>query len=190
MESHKREKDLFLLEIELDKLFPGQKQNTLKTQTSTSSRSPALRWQIPISPRRRLKQVGLAEPAVLITADDVRRGKPEPEGMLLAAQALGVDPSKCLVIEDAAAGIAAIIIGAAAVTPNFSSSAFTNDASEYLGGGFVKCWLGMRLKRSSFSPTLSAGSLFLIFPSSSSSTSPYNVMNPSKTTFVSDDLKI
>jgi mannitol-1-/sugar-/sorbitol-6-phosphatase len=44
---------------------------------------------------------------VLVSADDVRRGKPDPEGYLCAAALLGADPARCLVVEDAPAGIAA-----------------------------------------------------------------------------------
>ncbi|HLH57762.1 MAG TPA: HAD-IA family hydrolase, partial [Streptosporangiaceae bacterium] len=54
----------------------------------------------------RLAAAGLAAP-VVITADDVRAGKPDPEGYLLAAARLGVDPGRCLVVEDAAPGVAA-----------------------------------------------------------------------------------
>lgn len=55
----------------------------------------------------RLAHVGLPLPQTLISGDDVRRGKPDPEGYLAAAAALGVAPSECLVIEDAPAGLAA-----------------------------------------------------------------------------------
>jgi HAD superfamily hydrolase (TIGR01509 family) len=55
----------------------------------------------------RLAAVGLTLPDVLISAEDVQRGKPAPDGYLLAAQRLGVDPSECIVIEDTPAGIAA-----------------------------------------------------------------------------------
>ena len=55
----------------------------------------------------RLTHVGLPLPQTLISADDVERGKPEPEGYLAAASALGVAPSACVVIEDAPAGLAA-----------------------------------------------------------------------------------
>ncbi|MFE6157515.1 HAD-IA family hydrolase [Streptomyces sp. NPDC056486] len=55
----------------------------------------------------RLAAVGITAPSVLITADDVRCGKPDPEPYLLAAARLGVDPARCLVVEDAPAGIAA-----------------------------------------------------------------------------------
>jgi mannitol-1-/sugar-/sorbitol-6-phosphatase len=55
---------------------------------------------------RRIAHTGLAEPSVLVTADDVTRGKPDPEVFLLAARRLGVEPQRCIVIEDAPAGIA------------------------------------------------------------------------------------
>ena len=50
---------------------------------------------------------GLPTPPVLIAAEDVRFGKPDPEGYLKAAAALGQDIAGCLVIEDAPAGVAA-----------------------------------------------------------------------------------
>ena len=53
----------------------------------------------------RLAAAGLVPPAVTITFDDVRRGKPDPEPFLLAARRLGVDPADCLVVEDAPAGL-------------------------------------------------------------------------------------
>lgn len=54
----------------------------------------------------RLRGAGLEPPAVLITADSIARGKPDPEPFLLGAEGLGVDPARCLVLEDAPAGIA------------------------------------------------------------------------------------
>ena len=54
----------------------------------------------------RLGAAGLRPPAVLVAADDITRGKPDPEPYLLAAQRLGVEPSRCLVGEDAPAGLA------------------------------------------------------------------------------------
>jgi sugar-phosphatase len=44
---------------------------------------------------------------VLVTADDVVHGKPHPEPFLEAARRLGVDPRRCLVIEDAPKGLEA-----------------------------------------------------------------------------------
>jgi sugar-phosphatase len=57
--------------------------------------------------RARLEATGLQPPPVLITADQLERGKPHPEPYLTAARRLGVPPDRCLVIEDAPAGIAA-----------------------------------------------------------------------------------
>jgi sugar-phosphatase len=44
---------------------------------------------------------------VLVTAEDVSRGKPAPDGYVLAAQRLGVAANACLVFEDAPAGVLA-----------------------------------------------------------------------------------
>jgi HAD superfamily hydrolase (TIGR01509 family) len=44
---------------------------------------------------------------ILVTADDVRWGKPHPEVYLKAAAGLGVDPSACVVFEDAVVGVQA-----------------------------------------------------------------------------------
>ena len=46
-------------------------------------------------------------PKVLVTAEQVEVGKPNPAGYLRAAALLGVDPADCLVLEDAPAGVAA-----------------------------------------------------------------------------------
>ncbi|HEY8318621.1 MAG TPA: HAD-IA family hydrolase [Amnibacterium sp.] len=54
----------------------------------------------------RLAAVGL-EPPVLVTASDTAIGKPAPDPYLEAARRLGVDPTDCLVVEDAPAGIIA-----------------------------------------------------------------------------------
>jgi mannitol-1-/sugar-/sorbitol-6-phosphatase len=53
----------------------------------------------------RMRGAGLEPPAVLITADKIVRGKPDPEPFLLGARELGVDPERCLVLEDAPSGI-------------------------------------------------------------------------------------
>jgi mannitol-1-/sugar-/sorbitol-6-phosphatase len=69
-------------------------------------------WGVATSGRRstattRLRRAGLPVPAVLICAEDVARGKPNPDAYLLAATALGLPPSECVVIEDAPAGVEA-----------------------------------------------------------------------------------
>ncbi len=70
------------------------------------------RWAVVTSGHRdlaeaRLRAAGIPVPDVLVTADDVERGKPDPEGYLAAARQLGVLPADAVVLEDAAAGIAA-----------------------------------------------------------------------------------
>ena len=55
----------------------------------------------------RLSAVGLKVPATMVTADQVRNAKPNPEPFLLAASRLNVSPAECLVFEDAPAGIIA-----------------------------------------------------------------------------------
>jgi sugar-phosphatase len=55
----------------------------------------------------RLRAAGLPAPDVLVSADSVVRGKPDPEAFLLGARRLGVAPADCVVLEDAPAGIAA-----------------------------------------------------------------------------------
>jgi sugar-phosphatase len=64
----------------------------------------------------RLAAVGIEPPSVIVFADDVQRGKPDPEGYLTAARRLGSDPAGALVVEDAPPGIeAAKAAGMAAV---------------------------------------------------------------------------
>jgi sugar-phosphatase len=54
----------------------------------------------------RLGAAGITAP-VVVDRDAVAHGKPDPEGYLLAAARLGVDPADCLVVEDTATGAAA-----------------------------------------------------------------------------------
>ncbi|MCJ1677535.1 HAD-IA family hydrolase [Streptomyces sp. APSN-46.1] len=55
----------------------------------------------------RMSAAGLPMPGVRVTAESVSASKPDPEGFLKGAAALGVDPAECIVFEDSAAGIAA-----------------------------------------------------------------------------------
>ncbi|MFD9940402.1 HAD-IA family hydrolase [Nonomuraea sp. NPDC059023] len=55
----------------------------------------------------RLRGAGLPVPRVLVSADDVRHAKPHPEGFLLAAGLLGVDPADALAVDDSPSGIRA-----------------------------------------------------------------------------------
>ena len=70
-----------------------------------------LPWAVVTSADVPLARVRLAaariSPALLVTVEDVQAGKPDPEGYLLAARKLGADPRRCLVVEDAEAGVRA-----------------------------------------------------------------------------------
>lgn len=73
---------------------------------------PADKWAIVTSaPKslalRRMAAAGIPKPAVMITAEDVSAGKPDPAGYKLAAQRLGVQIAQCLIFEDATVGIQA-----------------------------------------------------------------------------------
>ena len=73
---------------------------------------PADQWALVTSaPRqlalRRLQAAGLTPPEVLVTAEDVPAGKPNPACYVLGAQRLGVPVRDCLVFEDASVGIRA-----------------------------------------------------------------------------------
>ena len=73
---------------------------------------PVDAWAIATSGTRavatsRLKHTGLPIPNILVTAEDVTRGKPDPEPYLIAAKRLGIPADRCVVVEDAPAGIEA-----------------------------------------------------------------------------------
>ena len=75
-------------------------------------RLPPDRWAVVTSAtvplaEARLKAAGVTAPALMITAEQVERGKPDPAGYRLAAERLGFDITDCLVFEDAEAGIKA-----------------------------------------------------------------------------------
>lgn len=53
----------------------------------------------------RIRAAGLVAPSVLITVDDVARGKPAPDPYLAAARRLRAEPARCLVVEDAPKGL-------------------------------------------------------------------------------------
>ena len=58
----------------------------------------------------KLQKSGIAEYfEIEVCGDELSKGKPDPEGFLLAAQKLDVPPEQCLVLEDSAAGIQAAL---------------------------------------------------------------------------------
>ena len=73
---------------------------------------PPERWAIVTSATRRLmlgrlKVAGLPVPERIISADEVERGKPDPEPYERGAALLGCRPEECVVVEDAPSGVGA-----------------------------------------------------------------------------------
>lgn len=73
---------------------------------------PADRWAIVTSATHRLTlarlaAAGLPLPDRLISADMVKRGKPDPEPYRRGAELLGLSPADCIVVEDAPSGVRA-----------------------------------------------------------------------------------
>ncbi|GAA2800773.1 HAD-IA family hydrolase [Saccharopolyspora taberi] len=104
--------------------------------------------------RARLDAAGLPAPATLVTSEQLAAGKPDPAGYLLAADRLGVEPSWCVVVEDADAGVAAGIaagmpvIGVAGPTdPEPTLRADGLHALEALPDGVLLRLIGSRVHR-------------------------------------------
>lgn len=83
--------------------------------------------------RSRLTAADVPRPDVVITFDDVVRGKPDPEPFLLAAERIGVEARDCIVFEDAPAGIAAARAAGCAVV----AITGTHDADELRGADLI-----------------------------------------------------
>jgi sugar-phosphatase len=81
---------------------------------------PADRWAVVTSATRKLAERRIAAallppPPLLISSDDVRIGKPAPDGFLMAAARLGHPIKDCLIFEDSGAGVRAAEAAGAAV---------------------------------------------------------------------------
>lgn len=92
------------------------------------------RWGIVTSGTReiattRLRFVGLPEPAVFVTAEDVQTGKPDPEAYRRGAELLETAPGRCVVFEDSPAGIRSARRAGATVV-----AVVTTHSEEELGG--------------------------------------------------------
>lgn len=73
---------------------------------------PDGRWAIVTSCPRGLaemliRQAGLPSPRLIVSSDDVAHSKPAPDCYALAAERLGAEPARCLVVEDSRQGVAA-----------------------------------------------------------------------------------
>lgn len=73
---------------------------------------PPSQWAIVTSApkdlaRARLAAAGIPQPKIMVTAEDVSVGKPDPQGYLLGAERIGASASQVLVFEDVQAGVTA-----------------------------------------------------------------------------------
>jgi sugar-phosphatase len=78
--------------------------------------------------RARLVAAGIPIPAELVTAADVKRGKPHPDPYLLGAERLGFAPEDCVVFEDAIAGAEAAEAAAVGLIIGVTSAALAGPA--------------------------------------------------------------
>lgn len=100
--------------VELEKLELADLDDVVALPGSRDllTRLPSDRWAAVTSGsqrlmRARLEAAGLPVPDVLVAAEDVGAGKPAPDGYLKAAAAVGAQIERCLVVEDAPAGVGA-----------------------------------------------------------------------------------
>jgi sugar-phosphatase len=83
--------------------------------------------------RARLAAGGVPVPERLVTANQVTRGKPDPEPFLAGAALLGFAPEECVVFEDSSSGAkAGRAAGCTVIATTFSHSVETLDAAHYL----------------------------------------------------------
>jgi len=88
---------------------------------------PPDRWTVVTSCTRRLlearlRAAGLPEPPKLVSADDISKGKPDPEPYIRGAEALGFKPEDCIVVEDATSGVESGIAAGCRVLAVLSST--------------------------------------------------------------------
>ncbi|NAZ77976.1 HAD-IA family hydrolase, partial [Kineococcus sp. T13] len=74
---------------------------------------------------------------VVVTGDEVVRGKPDPEAYLRAADLLGVDVRRCVVVEDSPPGVAAGTAAGAAVVAVPGGAALPPDAGRTTWDGLA-----------------------------------------------------
>ncbi len=125
---------------------------------------PPERWTVVTSCTRRLAQTrlraaGLPIPDRLVTCDDIKNGKPDPEPYLKGASFLGFSPKDCVVVEDAPAGIGS---GKAAGARVIACRTTAHEAELKDAGAD---WIVENCKSISFSPSTNRGALRLFLDS-------------------------
>ncbi|KAJ1726859.1 hypothetical protein LPJ61_004915 [Coemansia biformis] len=89
--------------------------------------------------RKRLAQMDFPPPPHLVAAEDVALGKPDPEGYLRGARALGLDPAEVVVFEDSPYGVMAAAAAGATVVALLTSTArarLEEAGAHYIVGDF------------------------------------------------------
>jgi mannitol-1-/sugar-/sorbitol-6-phosphatase len=99
---------------DLERIEVEDAENVLKVNGANDliASLPPESWAVVTSGTRmlataRMRHTDLPIPRVLVGAEDVQNGKPDPECYLKAAEMLGVAASECVVVEDAPAGVRA-----------------------------------------------------------------------------------
>lgn len=140
-------------QLETDEAFDTDGVVEIKGAAELLRSLPSHLWAIATSGTRdtattRINHTGLPMPIVLVTANDVTRGKPDPEPYLLAAKGLGMAPGECVVLEDAPAGIQAALSAGMRVI----AVATTHSTTELTNADIIaKCIADIQICRSNFS---------------------------------------
>ena len=127
------------------------------------ARLPADGWGVVTSGVRRvaiarLRASALPAPPLLLAADEILRGKPDPEGYRTAAARLGRPATECVVIEDSPAGVAA----ARAAGMRCVALTTTHPAAAVAGADLVVASLAAL--RVDVTPALDGGVAFALAP--------------------------
>lgn len=107
--AHRRIEEIEIRDVDGIEVLPG----TARVLAELEAASAALgrpAWTIVTSCTRELFEArwattGLPAPAATVTADQVTRGKPDPEPFVTGATRLGIAPARCLAVEDSLGGI-------------------------------------------------------------------------------------
>ena len=107
--AHRRIEELEIEDVEGIVVLPGT-ERLLGELDAAAEQLGRGTWTIVTSCTRplfeaRWARTGLPVPAGMVTADQVSRGKPDPEPYLLGAQRLGADPARTVVLEDSVGGL-------------------------------------------------------------------------------------
>ena len=124
--AHRRIEELEIADVAGIEVLPGT-QRLLGELDAAAEQLGRPTWTVVTSCTRELftarwERTGLPEPAHTVTADQVTRGKPDPEPYRVGAERLGVEPAQAVVIEDAVGGLTS---GRAAGCPTIAVTSTT-----------------------------------------------------------------